>query len=368
MEGSGTKRLAALTIPFFASSMVVYSLLYKAIALSAALGVPASYVEATMSYSFYGGAVGGIALGYVADRFGHRKAMVLAALIYSVASMVAPFARSLASLSLLWAVVGFGVNAENGITYALVVKMFRASRGAFGGFIQGLYFVGMSADALLSIFLRNVYAYFFLIGILGILTAILFMLLPKSEPYKQKNEGSVINYPKRLILGSLISFSAFFYTIVLVTFIPLFVKGYMITVLSLEGFMCFLIFGYLSDLFNRSAVSLGLQLVGVLFIFFAITKAVNLSFAFAGLYLATSFFSYLGVWLGEFFPEKVRATGINASLFVGRLVGGLGPLIVGYFGGLRIFYLYMGSLLSALLIGIVSSLLIMKALKRENIS
>ena len=368
MNGTETKRLIALTVPFFASSMVVYSLLYKAIALSAAIGVPASYVEATMSYSFYGGAVGGVALGYVADRFGDKKAMLLAALIYSIASAAAPFARSLASLSLLWAVVGFGVNAENGITYALIVRMFKASRGAFGGFVQGLYFVGMSADALLSILLKDVYAYFFIIGILGILTAILFALLPRSEHKKQKNEGSVIEHSRGLILGSLISFSAFFYTIVLVTFVPLFVKGYMITLLSLEGFICFLIFGYLSDLLNRSVVSLGLQLVGAVFIFLAIIKAINLSYAFSGLYLATSFFAYLGVWLGEFFPENVRATGINASLFVGRLVGGLGPLIVGYFGGLHIFYLYMFSLLSALLIGIVSSLVIMKTVKRENIS
>ncbi len=368
MNGSRSRYLAALTIPFFASSMVVYSLLYKATILSVSLNVPASYVEATISYSFYGGAVGGIALGLAADRFGYKKALAASVIIYSIASMAAPFMRSLVSLSLLWAIVGFGVNAENGITYAVIVKIFRTSRGAFGGFIQGLYFVGMSVDAALSFLWKDVYAYFFIISVSAILTALLFPLLPVSEPKTQKSEDSIRRYSKGLILGSMISFSAFFYTIVLVTFIPLFVKGCIITLLSLEGFACFIIFGYISDMFNRSAVTLSLQVVGIMFIFFTVTKTLDLSYALSGLYLSTSFFAYLGVWLGEFFPDKVRATGINTSLFVGRLMGGLGPLFVGYFGGSHIFYLYMVSLLSALTLGAISSLLIIKTIKREKIS
>ncbi len=363
--GYNKKYLLALTIPFFFSSMAVYSILYKAIALSALMKVPASYVEATISYSFYGGAVGGVVLGYAADRFGEKYAMMISVAIYSFAVALAPFMKSLASLSLLWIIVGFGVNAENGITYALIVKIFKGSRGAFGGFIQGLYFVGMSVDALLSIFLNNIYVYFLIIGVSGVLTAFLLLLLPRSEMIKTGTDESIRKYPTRMVLGSLISFSAFFYTIVLVTFVPLFIKGYIITVLSLEGFIFFIIFGYISDVFNRSAVSLALQVIGLAFAVLTFTKALGLSFSLSGLYMATAFFGYLGVWLGEFFPDKVKATGINASLFVGRLFGGIGPLIVGYFGGSHIFNAYMLSLISALMIGIASSLIIMKTINMK---
>ncbi|MFP3166306.1 MAG: MFS transporter [Nitrososphaeria archaeon] len=363
MIGSKQAYFLAITIPFLTSSMVVYSLLYKAVFLSQILNVPASYVEATMSYSFYGGAVGGLALGYIADKFGNRLAMLVSAAIYSAASIAAPFVRSLLILSFLWVIVGFGVNAENGITYAIVVKLFETSRGTFGGFLQGLYFIGMSIDTLLALFLKDVYSYFFIIGLAGAFSAVLFLILPESKSDKRRPSESLKKYYKSFALGSLISFSAFFYTIILVTFVPLFVKGYLVTFYSLTGFTGFIIFGYLSDAFDRSLVSVFLQAAGIVFVIAALTKIVELGYVFFGLYLASSFFSYLGIWVGEFFPEKARATGINASLFVGRLMGGAGPLLVAYLGRNNLFSFYTGSLLTALILGLFSSLLIKKYIK-----
>jgi Major Facilitator Superfamily. len=191
MIGSKQAYFLAITIPFLTSSMVVYSLLYKAVFLSQILNVPASYVEATMSYSFYGGAVGGLALGYIADKFGNRLAMLVSAAIYSAASIAAPFVRSLLILSFLWVIVGFGVNAENGITYAIVVKLFETSRGTFGGFLQGLYFIGMSIDTLLALFLKDVYSYFFIIGLTGAFSAVLFLILPESKSDKRRPSESL---------------------------------------------------------------------------------------------------------------------------------------------------------------------------------
>jgi hypothetical protein len=94
-----------------------------------------------------------------------------------------------------------------------------------------------------------------------------------------------------------------------------------------------------------------------------LTKIVELGYVFFGFYLASSFFSYLGIWVGEFFPEKARATGINASLFVGRFMGGAGPLLVAYLGRNNLFSFYTGSLLTALILGLFSSLLIKKYIK-----
>jgi MFS family permease len=363
MSDSKPKYFLAITIPFLTSSMVVYSLLYKAVFLSQILKVPASYVEATMSYSFYGGAVGGLALGYVADKFGNRLAMLVSAAIYSAASIVVPFIKSLLLLSFLWAIVGFGVNAENGITYAIVVKIFETSRGAFGGFLQGLYFIGMSIDSLLALFLKGVYVYFFTVSLTGAFSAVLFLILPESRLDKRKSSERLKKYSKSLVLGSLISFSAFFYTIVLVTFVSSFIKEYLVTFYSLTGFIGFIVFSYISDLFNRSMVSVFLQVLGIFFIVAMLTKVFELSYAFFGLYLASSFFSYVGIWVGEFFPESARATGINASLFVGRLIGGAGPLLVAYLGRNNLFSFYTGSLLVALILGLFSSLLIKKHIK-----
>jgi len=56
---------------------------------------------------------------------------------------------------MFWFLVGFGVNAENGITYALVAENWRSGRGLMGGLVQGIYFVGIVLDAVVSGMIRN---------------------------------------------------------------------------------------------------------------------------------------------------------------------------------------------------------------------
>ncbi|MGC9209025.1 MAG: MFS transporter [Nitrososphaeria archaeon] len=349
--------LAALTIPFLSSSMVVYSIIFKVFYLAALVGAQASFVSAAMSFSFYGGALGGLVLGGLADRYGRRRMIFVSALIYSFSIFLVLAVRGLADLYMLWALVGFGVNAENGITYVQIVELMRSMRGALGGFVQGLYFLGMFVDSLLSYYIESPEIYFLAIGGFGVLSSFLLLLLPETRASLGQAEGGKRLFSAKLIIGSLVSFSAFFYTITLVTFAPIFAGSRSTIYYSFVGFSSFIIFGYLSDRISRTDVSIALQTAGLLAAALALFKALGMQIIFLVLYVATAYFAYLGVWLGELFDSRIRATAVNVCLLVGRLIGGAGPAIVAFAGSGDLLAAYFTALLAAALVGLTASVL-----------
>ncbi len=347
---------AKITIPFLLSSMVVYSLLYKSSEIALISHVPAYLINSVVSYSFYGGALGGVVLGALSDYKGYKASLSVSIAIYSILVMITPFLKSTAWLSALWFFVGFGVNAENGITYAFIVDYFRSSRATLGSFIQALYFIGMFIDSAASIVLRNLYVYFVAIGFASLLSLILILKLPDVEKKRIKRGAKLKMSYAALTIGSLLSFSAFLYTITLVTYAPVILGNFKTMVLSLVGFFGFLIFGYLSDKAGKERITVVLQLIGLTslsLVFLQPSLFPNIS---ALLYLATSYFGYLGVWLSELFPSEVRSTGVNSSLLIGRLIGGAGPLLVAYFAMGDLFQAYIKFLLIGLAVGLAPTL------------
>ncbi len=111
-----------ILIPFLMSASCVFSIVYLFPDLAVAFHVSVSSLSLLVTLSFIGGAIGGVLLGMVADAYGRRVGLLLSAAIFSLSTLAAGFAKSLWELYVLWFLVGFGVNAENGITYAVVTE------------------------------------------------------------------------------------------------------------------------------------------------------------------------------------------------------------------------------------------------------
>ena len=149
------------------------------------------YGDVFLGVFLVGGALGGIAFGSLADRWGRRPTLVTTILIYSVFSGLTFFARELWQVGVLRFLVAVGVGGEWAVAAALVAEVFpgRARAQAASVFhatsILGTWLAGLAG---LAVGAHWRYAY-----LLGVLPALLIVAvrLGIAEPETWlKTEGS----------------------------------------------------------------------------------------------------------------------------------------------------------------------------------
>jgi MFS family permease len=82
------------------------------------------YGDKLLGVFLAGGAVGGIAFGFLADRWGRRPTLVVTILVYSLFSGLTYFARELWQVGVLRFLVAAGVGGEWSVAAALVAEVF----------------------------------------------------------------------------------------------------------------------------------------------------------------------------------------------------------------------------------------------------
>jgi len=250
------KLFVSVLVPFLMSAFCVFSIVYLFPELSTAFHVGVAALSLLVTLSFIGGAVGGVFLGMVADAYGRRVGLALSVLIFSLFTLMAGFAGGLLELYVFWFLVGFGVNAENGITYAVVIENWRSGRGLMGGLLQGIYFIGIVLDALVSGVIRDWRLVLISIGATSLALSLpLIMLVPetagriglRSVGYGELFRGSLLIIT---VLSTVLVSSAFLYTIPLVSLAPTYLSaikppglGYWLIALPLVGAASYVIAG-----------------------------------------------------------------------------------------------------------------------------
>jgi len=332
-----------ILIPFLMSASCVFSVVYLFPQLAVVFHVGVDALSIMVTLSFIGGAVGGVFLGMVADAYGRHVGLLFSTLIFSLFTIITGLASNLWELYMFWFLVGFGVNAENGITYALVAENWRSGRGLMGGLVQGIYFVGIVLDAVVSGIIRNWRLVLVSVGASSLALSLpLVMLVPETVGrigLRQVSYGDL--FRGRLlavtILSTILVASAFLYTIPLVSLAPTYLKAVKplglnawLIALPLIGIVAYVVAGYASDVYGRAETLIVLgALALVSSITLLITARVNegyVALPIALTYFSSSIFAYLGVWISELYPARVRATASNFALLLGRLLGGVGPL------------------------------------------
>jgi len=333
--------LLGVLIPFMLSAYAVFSISLAADQLSASLRVPKALVLVAIPVDFIGGAIGGVAIGYMADRAGRRAALYVAEAVFSVAVALASQLRDLAQLYAAWFFVGFGVNAQNGVSYPVVVELLRSSRGLVGGIMQGLYFIGFFLDALTFQLVPHWRTYFLVVGLVSlVITVALNSLVAETAARSYRGLG-LRAFDRRLALLtaglSAISVGAFMFTIPLLSVVPSFITSMglsrsWVEPLSIVGFIGFIVAGWASDVAGRLKTALAFIAVSLA----SAAALVALARGYAGLaalslmFFASGYFSFLGVWASETYPAELRATGTNVVFLVARVVGGFSTAIAAF--------------------------------------
>lgn len=337
-------------VPFLMSSFSVFSIVYLFHDLASAFHVSIASLSVLVTLSFIGGAVGGVVLGMIADAYGRRVGLLVSILTFSLFTLLAGFASTILELYILWFLVGFGVNAENGITYAVITENWKSGRGLMGGFVQGVYFAGILLDAAVTRLISDWRLVLILVGSISLASASLSVLVPETTrkvgitglTYGELFQGSLLTVT---VLSTLLVASAFLYTIPLVSLAPTYLSlvrvaglGTWLIVLPLIGLVAYVVAGYASDIYGRANTLIALSLIALvssvmlIVISSLIPKYSVIPVALA--YFSSSIFAYLGVWISELYPMRVRATASNFTFLLGRILGGVGPpLVAAFFSG-----------------------------------
>src|SRR5499425_2052467 len=101
------------------------------------------------SLTLIASAVGGFLFGFIADRVGRVRALMLAILVYSLSSAACAFTHTIPQLALFRFILGLGMGGEWTTAAALIAETWRAEhRGKALGLMQSAYAIGEAAAAI----------------------------------------------------------------------------------------------------------------------------------------------------------------------------------------------------------------------------
>src|ERR1700719_3630063 len=142
--------------------------------------------------------IGGVAFGFLADRVGRKRALILSILTYSVCSFASGFATSVLMLAVARFVLGLGMGGEWNTGATLVAETWPTEfRAKAISMVQSSWALGFAVAALVA---GPVSRYFgwravFFVGILpALLTLWIQRSVPESEMWKERQKQS--RFPK----------------------------------------------------------------------------------------------------------------------------------------------------------------------------
>lgn len=374
--------------------VVVLAPLMSSIGVAQAGGDIALFGGIAVGVTLAGWAVGGVVGGWLADRYGRRRIMIVSILVYAVGAGLTALTTSYEMLIVLRVITGLALGSEWGTGTTLIAETWPPrARAKAAGFMQCGFGFGSLLASLVWLIVGEwgpeAWRLVFLIGVLPALFTLYIRLRVPESPAWQKSVGDDDSQQSRpatfsklfsnptsrrrmlLTLGlSLFSIGAY-YTIS--TSLPLFVRELAqqqglsniaaLTALSGVSYNVGAIFGYalggfLADWWGRR-IYIATYLVGAVAvtpILYLTTNSVPTVIFLAALngFFTLGIFAAFAIYLPELFPARIRATSIGVVFNSTRIIAALGPVFFGAlvlsFGGVALAAVIIGT---AYLFGLV---------------
>jgi MFS family permease len=335
--------------------------------------------------------IGGLLFGFLADRIGRKRALMLSILTYSICSFASGLSTTVLMLAVFRFILGLGMGGEWNTGATLVAETWPDElRAKAIALVQSSWAIGYALAALVAgIVLR--YANWRMVFFVGILPALVTLWIrnrvPESQMWleqhaatnpllpgiaAQTNVGvggsrtgvsaphdsfSLIfraPYGKSTIVLLLLNFFGLFAWWGLFTWIPPYLslpveqggRGFgvmgtttLLIVLNLFGmFPGYISFGWVADhLGRRKAFMLYLFAAALLVPFYAMARsqAVLLVLGTIVAFFGTGFFSGSGIIGSEIFPTRVRARALGFTYNGARTMSSIAPYVIGRVGQAR---------------------------------
>jgi MFS family permease len=123
-----------------------YLYVYALPAILTAFALSKVYGGLLATYTLVASAIGGIAMGTIADRIGRKNALMISIACYAVFTFLCGIAPNYATLAVFRALEGFGFGGEWAVGSVLMAEWADApQRGRALGFVQGSWAIGWLA-------------------------------------------------------------------------------------------------------------------------------------------------------------------------------------------------------------------------------
>jgi MFS family permease len=333
-----------------------------------------------------GAAAGGLFFGYLGDRIGRVRAMVLSVLTYTVFSGLCAFVQTPAQLAVLRFIASLGMGGEWALGVALVMELWpSASRPLIAGMIGAAANVGYLLIGVASLVLANIvegleesmlsigmskswvdylvgpgragWRLLFLLGAApALLTFLIRIFVPESErwlhasrdaPKPRVREIFAPALARKTILGTSLGAIALLGTWGSIQWAPAWANkltegleshagaaAWTQIASSMGAVVCTVLAALLADLLTRRAAYFLLVLgsiAGCAYLFWTPMEYGPRFLATVGVVggLTASFYGWLPLYLPELFPTRLRATGQGFAFNSGRVLAAAGALLGG---------------------------------------
>ncbi len=309
-----------------------------------------------------GWAIGGIAFGIAADRFGRTKTLIATILIYAVFTGLAALSQDWWHLAIYRFLTALGIGGEWAAGAAIVAETWpEANRAKAAGILQSAWAVGFFLAAAFNLLLKgSSWRLLFLIGIAPALVALLVRFWVK-EPERWTQAQAHAAIPLSTIfsgrlkratwVGSALAFVAVFGLWGSTNWAPTLIRelpdlkgadqaavaasvSYAIMALNAGAIFGYLGFGPLADRFGRRPVFAFMCLGSLIMLpatYLLPTSYVGVLLLLPVLgFFNNGIFSGFPIYLPELYPTRLRATGAGFCFNAGRIFASASPFLTGW--------------------------------------
>src|SRR5438876_736581 len=351
------------------------------------LGMSKALAGSLGSLTLLASGIGGVAFGFLADRIGRKRALMLSILTYSICSFASGLSTTVLMLAVFRFILGLGMGGEWNTGATLVAETWPDElRAKAISVVQSSWAIGFALAALVSgIVLRYAsWRYVFFVGILpALITLWIQNRVPESEMWEehrrlrlvdegqklepqgaQRTQGSQGNrsflaifrapYGKSMLVLLFLNFFGMFGWWGLFTWLPPYLslpveqggRGFgvmgtttLLVVLNLFGmFPGYLSFGWVADhLGRRKSFILYTFLAALLVPLYAMVRAPSALLVLGTVvaFFGTGFFSGSGIIGSEIFPTSVRARALGFTYNGARTMSSVAPYLIGRVGQVK---------------------------------
>lgn len=307
--------------------------------------------------------IGGVLFGFIADRIGRTKALMLSILTYSLCSLGSGLSTSLGMLIVFRFVLGLGMGGEWNTGATLVAETWPTHlRARAIAMVQSAWAWGLAGAALVTwIVLDRLHGNWRMVFFVGLLPALVTLWIrtsvPESEMWKQQKRSQV-KAPFSEVFSSTLRRQTIFLLLMnvfglfawwgLFSWMPPYLalpverggRGFglmstttLLLTLNLVGmFPGYLCFGWIADrLGRRRSLMLFTVCAALLIPLYAAARAQWLILILGILvgFFGTGFFSGSGLVGSEIFPTRVRARALGFTYNGARALSSVAPYTIG---------------------------------------
>lgn len=314
------------------------------------------------SITNFGMLFGGVIFGVLADKYGRIRIFTYTIFLFAIATALLSIAHNIYIVYILRFIAGMGGGGEFGIGMALVAEVFAMKKlGRVSSVVAIGGQVGALTAALLAAAILPLWGWraLFLIGVVPVILAFYIRRnLDETDDWKQTKAQHTLEKKKSSPIGLLFNTKHQAHTTIALTIMSsVQVAGYfglmnwlpsilqkqhglsvsnsslwtISTIIGMSlGMLCF---GQILDKFGAK-VSYSIFLIAsaasvFLYVFAQSAAALLIGGAFVGFFVNGMFAGY-GAVISSFYPTHIRSTANNVIFNVGRAVGGLSPIAIGF--------------------------------------